>query len=343
MSPGPLTNRLVWNNLLPKLEELITAERDRRTKAAYRTRVDERLGQIVQRFEAFFSDPIFVTDLPLFPTPRDVRDLPSVRELAQKDDAEGDIYEDDFLAITDQVLIDIDAYKLAAKHFAIRELPRCYVNVEVIKDDGDDDDDDDDEGGSGGDSDGVDSDNGGVDELPFSEDDDEQDNVDVDTSSNAETASAGNSDPEATDQDQDPDVILNKFFAYFRCAQPDREYGGASCMTWDELLPFADIHAHFREAHPQCSWFRLEGRFSSSPSAIHRPYAITDVGRGILGAVGISCDTPQSALDEYVRSGRLYCACGDPTMPPPEKLDWIKLVRISYHLPLHVKLNLRAS
>ena len=269
--------------MLPKLEELLIAERDRRAQIAYETRVEERLDQIVQHFEAFFSDPIFVTDLPMFPTPRDVRDLPSVLNLAHGGDIQDDISEDDFLAITDEVLVDIDAYKLSAKFTAIEKLssggrPRYTVYRDTSGD---------------------------------SEGDDWQD---PGAPNDAQSAAP-----------EDPDEVLDKFFAYFRCNEPDRRYGLASCMTWDEGVPFAEMHAHFREAHPGCSWVLPHGEYALA--TMHQPAMLAEVGGGILDAVGISRDTPQSVLDEYVRSGRLYCACGDPMMPPPEELDWFKLVR----------------
>ena len=117
---------LVWNNIRPKLEVELANERERRDRAAYDERVNNRLDQLVAHFVAFFAQPIFATDLPLFPNARDARDLPIMLALARADDAEGDVSEDDFLEITDQVVEEVERYKVRAKRAAVRYLQHAF-------------------------------------------------------------------------------------------------------------------------------------------------------------------------------------------------------------------------
>ncbi len=48
--------------------------------------------------------------------------------------------------------------------------------------------------------------------------------------------------------------------------------------------------------------------------------------RAILRQIGLRAGIEMKKMDDLVWSGRLYCACGDPALPLPEKLTWAKLV-----------------
>ncbi|KAI0350299.1 hypothetical protein OH77DRAFT_1087407 [Trametes cingulata] len=118
----------------------------------------------------------------------------------------------------------------------------------------------------------------------------------------------------------------------------------------DARIPrgFPDIHGHWRKAHPDASiWVPEE----DAPSG-HRPSKGIKLGPWregqelvprILAAAGFGREseeeterkTPSVAeLEELLKSGRLFCACGDPALPPPEELSWVTFV---HHIYEHVK------
>ncbi|KAI0739454.1 hypothetical protein C8Q80DRAFT_182975 [Daedaleopsis nitida] len=124
-------------------------------------------------------------------------------------------------------------------------------------------------------------------------------------------------------QDWSPDEVLAHPCALFTCrfCPGEREYG--------EGLPYPETHAHFRDAHPEeeCQWDVRAGPWNKLPSTFFDVELVQiQAVKDILSCVGLSQDTPQADLDELIHSGRLYCGCGDPSMPHPEALSWYKLV-----------------
>ncbi|KAI0631515.1 hypothetical protein C8Q77DRAFT_141956 [Trametes polyzona] len=118
------------------------------------------------------------------------------------------------------------------------------------------------------------------------------------------------------------DEALSRHYALFEC----KRISGV-CDTG--IFTFEELHAHWRTAHPQHSWGT-----AASPPPHHQLNArcklITHictwgsyrVGGAMLDAVGIPRETPRTELDGLVKAGRLYCSCGDPSMPLPEDSDW---------------------
>lgn len=105
-------------------------------------------------------------------------------------------------------------------------------------------------------------------------------------------------------------------------------------------LAFPLIHVHWREEHPDISVWR-----TTKPN--RDPYALkiaTDMSvrvkfwrEGIVAvqmmlsrAVGIVADATVAQLNKVVKSGRLHCSCGDPSIPDVSQLTWADLV--SHHL-----------
>ncbi|KAI9058976.1 hypothetical protein FKP32DRAFT_1580835 [Trametes sanguinea] len=118
-----------------------------------------------------------------------------------------------------------------------------------------------------------------------------------------------------------PDEVLKRPYALFRCRPCRLQRGG-------EYKTFEDMHAHFRTTHPRLSW-----RSESIPvNTMFECVASYFTCANILEAVGLPRDTPHGVLSELVKTGRLYCSCRDPGLPPPEELDWPKLVSIGFAL-----------
>ena len=115
-----------------------------------------------------------------------------------------------------------------------------------------------------------------------------------------------------------PDVILQRHYALFGCG---------ACPRWTRM-PYTAIHAHWRTAHPTKSWFadRERGRNVVDYFGTH------DVGAKILDYAGIPRDTPLGTLNMLIREGRLYCACGDPSLLEPAFLTWEDLL---YHVVIN--------
>lgn len=112
-----------------------------------------------------------------------------------------------------------------------------------------------------------------------------------------------------------------------------RHYALFRCNLWPhpedmqtDYLTFEQLHDHWRTQHPMAEW-------GAPPTARRSPWLDAScsgdffVGGQILDAAGLPRDTPIAVLTDLVRSGRLYCSCGDPALPLPEELDWPKLVR----------------
>ena len=105
----------VWNNIRPKLEELLAVEKERRAQEAFVVRVNERLDVIIQWYDDYIKNHLEDAERSLMPNHYDARKLPSLLSLAQADDAQGVISHEAFVALTEQMLTDADAYKTRAK------------------------------------------------------------------------------------------------------------------------------------------------------------------------------------------------------------------------------------
>ncbi|KAM5540097.1 hypothetical protein V8D89_006237 [Ganoderma adspersum] len=112
--PKLLTDR-IWNNIRPKLEELLAVEKEHRAQEAFVVRVNERLDVIIQWYDDYIKDHLEDAERSLMPNHYDARKLPSLLSLAQADDAQGVISHEAFVALTEQMLTDADAYKTRAK------------------------------------------------------------------------------------------------------------------------------------------------------------------------------------------------------------------------------------
>lgn len=252
-----------WKYLRPKLKALIQEEKERRVRAAFDDRVTHRMGQIAGFFDNFFVD-IPDEQRCLLPNEFDACHLPSLLALAQQNDAQGDVAEADFLALTTQVRQEVDAYKSRAREIAVMMIgDRTWCKAERHAW------------------------NSTLTKLP-------------------------------------PEQVLTRHYALFRCSETPE------CQTGP--LAFEALHAHWRAAHPQTAWgssaFDTVWNTTSSSKLRNRIGVCGDfkVGGEILKAVGLRLGTRMKKLDDLVRSGRLYCSCGDPALPPPEELDWAKLV-----------------
>ncbi|KAI0946250.1 hypothetical protein AcV7_010278 [Taiwanofungus camphoratus] len=79
-------------------------------------------------------------------------------------------------------------------------------------------------------------------------------------------------------------------------------------------LPYPNIYEHFHAEHPLTPW------------TWNHIYLERLLPRRILVAVGLPEDTSLSYADELVHTGRLYCFCGDPRLPPPANCSWAALI-----------------
>lgn len=118
------------------------------------------------------------------------------------------------------------------------------------------------------------------------------------------------------------DEAVTRHYALFRCNMwPHPE----DMQT--EYLTFEQMHDHWRTQHPNAEWRArpTTGRSSWMDAGCSGDFV---VGGKMLDLAGLPRDTPIAVLTDLVRSGRLYCSCGDPALPLPEELDWPKLVRV---------------
>ncbi|KAM5540099.1 hypothetical protein V8D89_006239 [Ganoderma adspersum] len=112
--PKPLTD-CIWNNIRPKLEEQLAIEKERRAQEAVADRVDARLDLLVQWYDDYVKENFTDAERGLMPNRRNARELPTLLSLALADDAQGAPSREAFLAATEQMLADTDAYKTRAK------------------------------------------------------------------------------------------------------------------------------------------------------------------------------------------------------------------------------------
>ncbi|RPD58196.1 hypothetical protein L226DRAFT_142665 [Lentinus tigrinus ALCF2SS1-7] len=125
-------------------------------------------------------------------------------------------------------------------------------------------------------------------------------------------------------QNSNKSVLLERPIAMFTCDKCDK----------DAEFPWPDINVHWCTAHPHdsiwarnnvlnLSWWRDGARTAEE----------------IVYATGLEAMAILS-LDLAVKTGRLYCSCGDPSLEQPEKLNWAKLVR---HVLEHDRMNDRIA
>lgn len=120
-----------------------------------------------------------------------------------------------------------------------------------------------------------------------------------------------------------PEEAVARHYALFKCGiYPHAPGVEASYLT------FEDMHDHWRTHHPKMRWNTREPCKYGRGGTRGHLWCTGEYGLGgqILDAAGLPRETPISVLNQLIRSGRLYCACGDPALPPPEELDWPKLV-----------------
>ena len=198
----------------------------------------------------------------------DARELPSLLALAQSNDAQGVLSRGAFLALTGEVLVDVEEYKARTKR-GLADILCRHSGCKTF----------------------------GFEDLPA-------------------------------------DDVLRRFCAYFECTCNDVVDGRA-------YLAYEDLHAHWREEHPNDPWLHGENdnRWNWVQVPDFWPYSelsAPSVGKRALEAVGIPLDTPREVLDGWTREGRLFCACENPQMSLPEEMSWGTLVSMSIGLCLMI-------
>ena len=99
----------VWKNIRPKLEILLAQEKDDRAVARER-RLRIRHEEIRVLYDAFVSERFPEDERCFFPNRCDISSLPSIKELAQTNDARATITMDLFATIEDRLLSDIQQH-----------------------------------------------------------------------------------------------------------------------------------------------------------------------------------------------------------------------------------------
>lgn len=264
---------VVWHNVKPKLEALIQEEKEDRIQEEIEERVEERLVQISEYYEDFVAG-LPEADRTLLPNLVDVHGLPSIDTLARENEAQGYVAQEDFLALTAQVLREAEAYATEAKAIAVKALTQSF---------------------------------------------------------SVRGASSYLEDLRKIT----PDEAMTRHYALFRCGVRHHSAGDTMSPIPD-YLTFEALHDHWRVQHPMLEWGAQD--YSVAPpgpvswgyiqSAGEFPIGTGMDGKVVIEAVGLPHDTPMDVLTELVRSGRLYCSCRDPTLPPPEQLDWPTFVSI---------------
>ncbi|KAI0660280.1 hypothetical protein C8Q70DRAFT_980015 [Cubamyces menziesii] len=116
--PKELTDR-IWNNIQPKLLDLIQLEAKRRVHEQFQARVDLRLHSIAGYFDTYMES-MSEYERELMPNTYELGRLPLLRTLAEKDDAQGDVAYTDFLALGAQLLLELEQYKKRAQEVAVK-------------------------------------------------------------------------------------------------------------------------------------------------------------------------------------------------------------------------------
>ena len=88
--------------------------------------MNKRFTRISKFYEEFLKGVLTDEERSMAPNAFDVRLLPSVRNLARRDDAQGELTQEDFLAITDDMLDELNAYQASAREVAIKAIRDQY-------------------------------------------------------------------------------------------------------------------------------------------------------------------------------------------------------------------------
>lgn len=134
---------------------------------------------------------------------------------------------------------------------------------------------------------------------------------------------------------QTTDELLAHPMALFECS-----YHPCNIVHRKLLVgPYQAFHAHLRQEHSSlCLDDVLGGDEDVSLPAKDTLNSVIVYDMGfelvakILLAAGLSSDKwnlTQDGLTALVQEGRLYCACGDPSMPPAMELSWGELVSVN--------------
>ena len=106
---------IVWINLLPKLETLIQEERVRVAEVALERRIKRRMAQIARHYKDYLLSTMSAEERALMPNIYDACRLPSLHALASRNDAQGNVSREAFMAVADNMLADAEVYKEEAK------------------------------------------------------------------------------------------------------------------------------------------------------------------------------------------------------------------------------------
>ncbi|KAI0755824.1 hypothetical protein C8Q74DRAFT_325216 [Fomes fomentarius] len=132
---------------------------------------------------------------------------------------------------------------------------------------------------------------------------------------------------------QTTDELLAHPMALFECS-----YHPCNIVHRELLVgPYQACHTHLRQEHPSLCLNVVLGKdedVSDPAKDSLNSVVVYDMGfelvAKILLAAGLSSDKwnlTQDGLTALVQEGRLYCACGDPSMLPPMELSWGDLVK----------------
>ncbi len=105
----------VWNNLLPDLEEQLALGKDRRIQEVFEGRVSDRLDLIVYWYNEYVEENLADAEFSLTPNLLDACGLSSLVALAQSNNAEGELSREALLALTEQLVADVERYKTCAQ------------------------------------------------------------------------------------------------------------------------------------------------------------------------------------------------------------------------------------
>ncbi|RPD73004.1 hypothetical protein L226DRAFT_536838 [Lentinus tigrinus ALCF2SS1-7] len=109
-----------------------------------------------------------------------------------------------------------------------------------------------------------------------------------------------------------------------------------SCTSCGErALPWSKVNVHWHERHPDIHFFD-DGGWPRKKLHVRFWEEGHQTVQKILAVLRFGSQTSAAHLDSLVKSGRLYCACGDPSLELPDELIWAKLVK---HLHVHLEMN----
>ena len=130
--------------------------------------------------------------------------------------------------------------------------------------------------------------------------------------------------------------------AMFQCIRDPRCHGQADKMVTrataffvceacgEEGLSWSRMHGHWRRCHSDMPFFDTKKTWldwhSKAPARYWQEGEKTVMR--ILSALGYGFGVPTTIaeLDSLIKDGRLYCACGDPSLERPPELTWATLV-----------------